>query len=115
MNNAAVATLILDKFEQQVRSDILSLENSVNRQDLNEVARITHALKGAAGAVAATSLHECAKALEDHARQGHLECLASGLALLHYECDRCLRALPAARSAFIVVAERDAIGRKAAQ
>lgn len=115
MNNAAVATLILDKFEQQMRSDFQALQESVDRQDLIEVARITHALKGAAGAVAATSLRDRAKEFEDHARQGRLECLAGDLAMLRDECDRCLKALPAARSAFIVVSERNASERKVSQ
>lgn len=99
MNNAAVAALVLDKFEQQVKRDIRALEHSLETQNLDELVRITHALKGAAGAVAATSLRDLADAMEARARHGDVRSLAEDLAALRRECDRCIEALPALRSA----------------
>lgn len=99
MGNAAVALLVLDKFEKQLATDIRELEDRLASQDTAQLARTAHALKGAAGAVAATILRELASRVEDLARQRQTESIAGALSVLHTEAERCLGYLPAARAA----------------
>lgn len=102
MGNAAIAVLILDKFEKQLHSDIVQIQQQVSAGDSAELARTAHALKGAAGAVAAAALHDLAAELETSARQNRLDAIAPGLAFLRAEVDRCLSHIPIAREALAV-------------
>ena len=98
MGNAAVATLLLDKFESQLRGDIREIEQRLAARDAPQIASTAHALKGAAGAVAAPALRDLAAEIEALARQGKLESIAQDLSALRTEVERCLGYLPAART-----------------
>jgi len=98
MGNTAIATLLLEKFETQLRSNLLVIKERAEAGDAAEVARTAHALKGAAGAVAASALRTLAAEAESQARQEHLDALTSTLSALRAEVERCLAYLPAARA-----------------
>ena len=97
LGNAAVATLLLDKFEKQMHADIRELEQRLAVGEAGQIARTAHALKGAAGAVAAPVLRDLAAQVETLARQEHLESIAREMSSLRAEVERCLAYLPVAR------------------
>jgi len=99
MGNTAIATLLLQKFEQQLRVDIVEIEQCVAAGDASKVAHTAHTLKGAAGTVAASALRDIAAEIESHSRQQQLDAVTLLLADLRAEVDRCLAYIPAGRSA----------------
>ena len=99
MGNAAIATLVLDKFEKQLTRDVLDIEERLVARDAGQIARTAHALKGSAGAAAATALQSLAATVEGLARQDQLDSIAHELAALRAEVDRCVGYLPTARAA----------------
>ena len=99
MGNVAVATLLLEKFEKQVKEDLREIEHRLAAMDAGQVARTAHTLKGAAGAVAAASLRERAAKVEVLARENRLDAIAGELSALRTEVERCLSCLPVARGA----------------
>lgn len=97
MDDASVADMILDMFEKQARSDSAEIQRCLAAGDAAQIARTAHALKGAAGAVAAADLVSLARDIEVHAKASRLESVAGTLAALCDEVARCLAYLPAAR------------------
>lgn len=98
MGNAAVATLVLDKFECQLRSDVRQIQEQLAARDAVQIARTAHTLKGSAGATSAAALQVLAASIEAMAREGRLDSIAGELAELRSEVDRCLGYLPIART-----------------
>lgn len=99
MGSASVAMLILDKFEKQLRSDLPEIERLLAARDAPTIAHAAHALKGAAGAVAATALRDLAAHIETLAKGDELDSIIDVVATLRAEVDRCIAYLPAARGA----------------
>jgi HPt (histidine-containing phosphotransfer) domain-containing protein len=97
MGDAAIAILLLDKFEKQLHTDILEIERQVAAGSAGEIARTAHSLKGAAGALASQPLRDCAARLEALARDNHLDSIARELSSLRAEVDRYLAYLPTTR------------------
>lgn len=97
MGSTALATTLLEKFETQLRADIVEIEKRLAEDDAAQLARIAHALKGAAGAVGASGLHETAADAELCARENRVGELAGAVHELRREADRCLARLPGAR------------------
>jgi HPt (histidine-containing phosphotransfer) domain-containing protein len=98
MGNIDVATLLLDKFEQQMHGDIQEIEQGLASHDAGQIARTAHALKGAAGALSAKAVQEVAVRIEHAARAGALDRVSTSIADLQSEVDRFLAYLPAARA-----------------
>jgi len=105
MGSAAVATLVLDKFEEQLTADVETIQECLAAGDVEQIARVAHALKGAAGAVAASTLRDLAAEIERLARKEEIESITRELASLRSEVDRCLAYLPAARTEFACVTD----------
>ena len=101
MGNTAIATLLLDKFEKQLAHDIPEIERHLAAGDAAEIARTIHALRGAAGAVAASVLRDLAGRLEVLAQQEQLAAIAQELSVLREEAERCLDYMPVARGLLI--------------
>ena len=114
MGNAAVATLLLDKFEKQLQGDLREIEQRLAARDAGQIARTAHALKGAAGAVAAPLLRDLAAEVETLARQENLESIARELSTLRAEVERCLGYLPVARGVLATAAHPGPTGRGSA-
>jgi two-component system, sensor histidine kinase and response regulator len=98
MGNAAVAKMILNKFEEQLLGDISKMQQQHSAGDASQLAKTAHALKGAAGAVAASALHDLSAEIEKMARENRLDTMATALSTLSSEVDRCLKHLPAVRN-----------------
>lgn len=101
MGSTKVALLVLDKFAAQLAADLPALERHLAARSGPEVAGVAHALKGAAGAVAAGQLRDVAAAMETLARRSEFATLTSELSALQREVDRCLRFIPSARQLLI--------------
>lgn len=99
MGNTAVATIVLDKFETQLRSDIRDIEDGVGTHHAERIVRTAHALKGSAGAAAAADLQRLASSVEAHARRNGADAILQELSALRAEVERCLGYVPAAREA----------------
>ena len=110
MGNAVVATLLLDKFEKQLHGDIREIEQRLAARDAGQIARTAHALKGAAGAVAAPLLRDLAAEVETLARAENLESIARKLSSLRTEVERCLGHLPVARGVLATAARQGPLG-----
>jgi len=96
--NRDVGGVILDEFIIQVASDISELESYINNGDLVQVGKVGHRLKGTAGVLGATKLHTLCIALETAGKDGNAEKAASVYHELKEETDRCVAAVPDARS-----------------
>lgn len=99
MDSVDIATLLLQKFEDQIRRDLPDIEKSLVAHDASAMARTAHALKGAAGAVAAPAIREAAAKIELLAKQNSLETMIEAIDSLRAEVERCIAFLPEARQA----------------
>lgn len=99
MGNTALAMMLFDKFENQVREDLSAIQSAITAQNAEKVRRISHALKGAAGALSATLVQQTAARIELAARENRMEAVATCFSDLKSEVDRCLEYLPDARAA----------------
>lgn len=96
-DDAETVRMLLDEFEQELRSDIEAMESGLRAGDAASVARVAHALRGAAGAAAAARLGALAEMVETYARANALESLHTELKTLRQEVERCLAYIPKVR------------------
>ena len=99
VGNAALLAMLFDKFEKQVKDDLVRIEQALTAKDAGQTSKVAHALKGAAGALSANDVQRTAAAIEQAARENRLETAAQCLTDLKTEVDRCLAYLPTARVA----------------
>lgn len=97
MGSASIAAIIVDKFEKQLRDDVIRLKDLTAAGDAGQLAHTAHALKGAAGATGAAEVSALAGKLEHAAREDPLDSVAADLTALCNEVDRCLGELPRIR------------------
>lgn len=98
MGNVALVTMLFDKFETQARDDLARLAQALAARDAGTTARISHSLKGAAGALTARALHAAAADVELAAREDRLDAASQVLHALSSQVDRCLAYLAVART-----------------
>lgn len=72
LGNIAFAERVLAKFNSRFELDLAELEQAIQTQDGEGIARVAHRLKGAAANVAAGSLRAHAAGIEKAARAGDL-------------------------------------------
>ncbi len=97
MDNGAIARMLLEKFEAQLRRDLPEIERLAGAGDSARIAGIAHGLKGAAAAIAAHQLRELAAQIESHARTGRLDQIGLHVTALALEAERFAAFLPEAR------------------
>ena len=73
---------IVASFYQETTSRLLMVEQSLNNNDMKEIALAAHAIKGAAANLHLTPIYESAKALEMAAKIHHSEEVSRHLAQL---------------------------------
>ena len=98
VGNSSIMEKILGKFQDKIQEDLDKISESVKKSDVDQIALLAHALKGAAGNLSAESLREIAAELEQLGRSGELEQAEHYLARLHQEVERCLAYLPEAEN-----------------
>lgn len=96
MGSTPVALLVLEKFGSQLCGDIEALRLAYDLAQADEIARIAHRLKGAAGTVCAADLAAASAALEHAARQERGPVNRSLLGAVESQAVRCELAIPAA-------------------
>ena len=99
MGNVTLASLLLTKFETQIRDDLSCICRAVQLRDAGSAARAGHSLKGAAAALSAGSVQRTAGLIERAARTDQIESAGAQLGELQTEVARCLAFLPSVRAA----------------
>jgi HPt (histidine-containing phosphotransfer) domain-containing protein len=87
----------LDKFEHQLRTDLVAIESELDHGNAAELARIGHRLRGSAALLCAEALSRQALALESAAVERRLDVAREGLAPLREQIQRCIDFVPTAR------------------
>jgi HPt (histidine-containing phosphotransfer) domain-containing protein len=83
-----VATQVLGLFVQDAPARLAAIDAAVETGDAARLQRSAHALKGAAGTIGATALHDACRELEELGRQNTLAAAQAAVALMHHEYKR---------------------------
>ncbi len=94
--NDALVVRLLKKFCNRAEADLKEIEDSILSRDAEQIARLAHALKGAAAYVAGNKLCSIARQLESTALSGNLKQADASLAELRNEMKRVLDYIPQA-------------------
>ncbi len=94
--NPNLAIKILEKFERQIVDTANQLQSVFEAEKPEELARLSHGLKGTAGIVGAESLQAILADLESTGRSAVLDSADKQLEQLRYEVDRCSAYIPQA-------------------
>jgi HPt (histidine-containing phosphotransfer) domain-containing protein len=89
---------VLEKFEKQTRDAIEELQECLKQSDGAKFARISHAIKGTAGIVAAEQLHLSAGQLEQFGLENQFDLAQKSLEAFRAEAERCSAYIATARS-----------------
>jgi len=93
-----VGYIVLDEFLVQIAADTKELETNLESGDLTQAGKVGHRLKGTAGVLGASKLHSICFALEIAGRDGDAEATKNAYQDLKAEAERCVAAVPQARS-----------------
>jgi CheY-like chemotaxis protein len=94
-----LAERLLKQFEQQLEEQVATLRESLERNDAAQLARLAHAIKGAAANMAASGLSDAAAELERLGTAGEIEAAtAACLDGLAEQAQRCRTFVPTAIS-----------------
>jgi signal transduction histidine kinase/CheY-like chemotaxis protein len=104
--NPALALSILEKFEKQTGAALAEIEQSISSGDMDQAAKLSHALKGSAGMVGADPIRSVAAELEKLARTSAIESIGQTLASLRHVVQLCSSDLPAIRNALTAAAKQ---------
>lgn len=96
--NKDIAGVILDEFIVQVADDLKEMETCTASGNLTQVGKVGHRLKGTAGVLGAATLHSLCFALETAGKGGNAEEIAKLNPELKAEAERCVAAVPEART-----------------
>ena len=96
--NKTIGEVILDEFLVQIAADIQEMEDSLASGDLQKTGKAAHRLKGTAGVLGAAKLHTLCHALETAGKAGNADESAKVYPELKAETDRCIVAVPEART-----------------
>jgi len=91
--NKAFANKLIDKFCQQAPRDVDQLERAAADGNADEMTRLAHGLKGAAGYAAADRVRDIAARLEELGRAANLSDAQAGIAQLRAEVQCCVDAV----------------------
>jgi signal transduction histidine kinase/CheY-like chemotaxis protein/HPt (histidine-containing phosphotransfer) domain-containing protein len=87
----SLAKRVMEKLSSQSIDAVRQLETSVSDRNAEQVARVSHGLKGAAGMAAAAGVQKLAGRLEELGRAGDLDQAEQYLAQLRDEVQRCVQ------------------------
>lgn len=97
MNDATFALSILDQFESSASQYMDQIMHSTASDDAQQVSMEAHALKGAAGMLAAEALRQVAFEIEQSGKAGEIGQIRQMIDDLEKELRRCLDYIPTAR------------------
>lgn len=94
MGNLDRAERIIAKFLDRVPDELVRIEQSVETEDAQRTARLTHTLKGAAATLSAQALREALARLEAMARCDEMEDASACLAQVRHQWNRFVEEAP---------------------
>jgi HPt (histidine-containing phosphotransfer) domain-containing protein len=109
LGSAKVVCMILERFERQAGEDFAGMADLVRRGDLAGASQIAHALKGAAGMVAAESLAKAVGRIEGPTRIEGSDSAEALLDSVKRELDACIGYVPTAKHAVANATPRNPI------
>ncbi|HEX8914690.1 MAG TPA: response regulator, partial [Humisphaera sp.] len=92
----SLAERLLATFEQQLPAQLAALRETLDRHDLDALAKLAHQIKGAAANLSADPLRDAAAALERLGIARDSAAAAAGFAAVEQQLTRCLGFMPAA-------------------
>ena len=95
--NKMVGEVILDEFLIQVATDTQEMANCLASGNIVQAGKVGHRLKGTAGVLGASKLHELCFTLEIAGKEGNIEDANKVYPDLKAETERCVAAVPEAR------------------
>jgi HPt (histidine-containing phosphotransfer) domain-containing protein len=95
MDDRELAAMLFEKFHSRLPANLKEIDRRLEAGDLPAAQSLVHSLKGEAGSLSATRLHEAAARLQDALRSGAGD-LRQLRESLRQECEVCLSAYPAA-------------------
>ena len=102
MNNPAIVNSVITKFEKQAQRDLQQLTEQIAAADAapnaTTVAKVAHALKGAAAMLAADRVASAAAELEQLGRNQQTDSMQQQLDQLKMQLDECIAYLPQVRT-----------------
>lgn len=93
-----IAAMVLDEFLTQAPTDTDEMQSSLAGGDLVAAGKAAHRLKGTAGVLGAGRLHPLCAAMEIACKEGKADEAARLFEELKAEAERCVEAVPAAKS-----------------
>jgi Amt family ammonium transporter len=88
LGNLEFAERVLAKFQSRFDDDLVELEQALDVQDTEAVARVAHRLKGASATAAANGICTQAAEIESLARTRNIDEIPGCLRLLRNECSK---------------------------
>lgn len=96
--NKQIGQVILEEFLIQVETDTKEMATCLANGDLIQMGKVGHRLKGTAGVLGAVKLHGLCFAIETAGKAQNAEEAVKTLPELKAEADRCVAAVPVART-----------------
>ena len=94
---SALAGTILEKFQSQATTALANIQSQIAAGNAAELARASHAVKGTAGLLGATSLQSAAARLEEIGRARDLASAHDAVEHLRLEVERCVQHIRAVK------------------
>ena len=96
--NKSIGEMILDEFLTQVDVDIKEMADCLGSGNLVQAGKVGHRLKGTAGVLGAAKLHELCFVVEMAGKEENAEKANGAYPDLKAEAERCVAAVPEART-----------------
>jgi Amt family ammonium transporter len=93
MGNWDFAMRVVSKFRSRLEQDLIDMDQALQAQDCDLLARLAHRIKGASASVSAVQLRQRAAELEHAARARRSADVSTGVERLRHESNRFLHEL----------------------
>jgi HPt (histidine-containing phosphotransfer) domain-containing protein len=99
MGDLNLAHNVLKIFQERMPVELKTIEDALQRQDVELVARVAHRIRGTSASISAASLARAAEEIESAGRQGRVDDIPTGVGHLHDEWEKYLNCAAALLSA----------------
>jgi HPt (histidine-containing phosphotransfer) domain-containing protein len=90
MGNSDLVQRVLRTFQERVPEEMKTIEQALERNDAEEIARAAHRVKGSSASMSAEGMVRAAAAIEEVSRAGRVAEIPASLDRLHDEWERYL-------------------------
>ena len=88
MGNIDLVQQVLEKFQQRLPQELAEMERLLALQDVEQITRMAHRIKGTSATVSAQGVHRAAAEVEDLGRAGRVTDIPTSLARLRSQWER---------------------------